>query len=163
MFKEVVNTLLLNIGVWIFGDFLNTLKQTQEHLPTQVTVLPRVSQPLEKKKFTFAIFQPIQLLTDKILPEFHSYLKFCGASPNKLQISLICFSAGMTHLSFVRSSSIKRSIHWIFCVSRSLKNSSLQSKSSILQNYHNSLSLFPRQNIQSQTNTGSPEFWSIKA
>lgn len=49
-----------------------------------------------------------------------SYLKFWGASPNKLQISLICFRAGITHLSFVRSSSIKRSIHWIFCVSRSL-------------------------------------------
>lgn len=78
-----------------------------------------------KKILKFASFQHIQLLTDKILFAFYSYLKFCGASPNKLQISLICFSAGMTHLSFVRSSSIKRSIHWIFCVSRSLKNNHL--------------------------------------
>lgn len=47
------------------------------------------------------------------------YLKFWGASPNRLQISRICFRAGITHLSLVRSSSMKRSIHWIFWVSRS--------------------------------------------
>lgn len=47
------------------------------------------------------------------------YLKFWGASPKRLQISRICFSAGITHLSFVLNSSINRSIHCIFWVSLS--------------------------------------------
>lgn len=47
------------------------------------------------------------------------YLKFWGASPKRLQISRICFSAGITHLSFVLNSSMNRSIHCIFWVSLS--------------------------------------------